>query len=435
MSAGGVSARLAERFPLFSAFAFPLYRRVWIASFVSQLGDWMQIYARGVLALELTGKASAVGVIYFATYLPQLLLSFWSGVVADRFDRRRVMLWALAGQAVGAAVIAVLVATDTATLTNVAAVSFVQGFFFVLMIPAGQALLPALVPPSALHSAISFGTATNSITRVGGPLLGAGITVAFGLDWVFFVNALTFVGIIGVWFTTVVPRQPALVELRSLDAIGTALRLVRSTPAIWVPIALATFLSSIGILYQPLSIVFSTEILANGDEALGRTRNGFFQAAIGIGAAFGIVGLADLGRRRPAFTLWATGIAFGVFLTLLGWNEYVPFALLLAFLVGACQFGNMTLAMTIVQHEVPDAVRGRVMSVMMLGLIGFVPIVSLAGGAIADAVGVGTVIAVTGFACLVFSVVTLGWRRHVPGALGARSDDTIAAIGVLEEEG
>ncbi|HEX5614704.1 MAG TPA: MFS transporter [Acidimicrobiia bacterium] len=435
MRAGRVSSRLAERFPLLAAFAFPTYRRVWTASFVSQLGDWMQIYGRGVLALELTGKASAVGVIYFATYLPQLLLSFWSGVVADRFDRRRVMLLSLGGQAAGAAVIAALVASDTATLLNVAVVSFVQGFFFVLMIPAGQALLPALVPPSALHSAISFGTATNSVTRVGGPLLGAAITVVLGLDWVFFVNALTFLGIIGVWWTTVVPRQPPLVEHRNRDAIGAALRLVRSTPAIWVPIAIATFLSSIGILYQPLSIVFSTEVLANGDEALGQTRNGLFQAAIGIGAAVGIVGLADLGRRRPAFTLWASGIAFGLFLALLGWNEIVPVALVLAFVVGACQFGNMTLAMTIVQHEVPDAMRGRVMSVMMLGLIGFVPIVSLAGGALADAVGVGTVIFVTGVACFAFSVVTLGWRRHIPTELGARSDDTIAAIGVLEEEG
>ena len=91
----------------------------------------------------------------------------------------------------------------------------------------------------------------------------------------------------------------------------------------------------------------------------------------GLASAFGGGGgNTAFGSKTGDVLTWATSIAFGVFLTLLGWNEYVPFALLLAFLVGACQFGNMTLAMTIVQHEVPDAVRGRVMSVMMLGLIG-----------------------------------------------------------------
>jgi MFS family permease len=420
---------------VFAALAFPVYRRVWAAGFVSSLGDWMQIFGRGALAYELTGTASSVGVVYFATYLPQMLFSLWGGVLADRFDRRRLLIATQVLQAAGALTVGVLVATGTAHLWNVGVLSFAMGIGFMLAIPASQALLPNVVPRDVWHSAISFGTATNSATRVVGPLLGALVVEVLGLEWIFWVNAVSFLAVIGAWTATRVPRQPPIEETRNLDAMRTAVRFVRARPAIWVPMLVATVLASVGIVYQPLSIAYATEVLADADRDLGVRLNGFVQAAIGLGAAAGILGLAGAGRRRPGATLVATAVAFSVALVALGAVTTTAPALVVAAGLGAMQFANMTLAINLVQLETPEILRGRVMAMQMTGLIGFVPLASLGGGALADAVGIRGLFVGAGAVCLAFSVVAVRWRGAVREQVDAVSDDAIAALGVLEEEG
>jgi MFS family permease len=111
-------------------------------------------------------------------------------------------------------------------------------------------------------------------------------------------------------------------------------------------------------------------------------------------------------------------------------------ALVVGFAMGAMQFANMTLAINLVQHDVPEVMRGRVMSIQMTGLIGFVPIASLAGGALADQFGIPAVLSGAGACCLVFSLWALRWMKHVDATLEPSSPETVAAIGaVLEEEG
>ena len=418
-------------------FRVPAWRRVWAAGFVSQLGDWMQIFARAALAYELTGNPSSVGVVYFASYLPQLLFSLYGGVLADRFDRRRLLLWCQAAQLCFAIGLGFLVATGSATLLNVSVLSFLNGVAFMLNIPAAQALVPSVVPRSMLSEAITFGTATNSVTRVLGPVLAALIAGRVGLEWIFWVNAVSFLAVIAAWIVTRVPEHPRLATSGNLDAIRAAVRYVRDDAAVWVPVAVSTFIASVGIVYQPQIIPFATEVLSDGVRSLGTDRAGWLQAAIGTGAAVGILGLAGHGRRRPGAMLTGSAVAFSIALVLLGTTSSFAAALLLCFLMGAAQFANMTLAISLVQHRVPELMRGRVMAIHMAGLIGFVPIVSLAGGVIADAAGIPAVLVGAGVACLVFSLYALRWRDAVR-RMGVEPEypETIAAVGtVLEEEG
>jgi MFS family permease len=425
------------RFPLLEPFRYRAWVRVWLASLVSQLGDWMQIFARAALAYRLTGRPSSVGWIYFASYLPQLLLSLWGGVLADRFDRRRLLIGCQVAQMAGAFVMGLLVVTGTATLLNIALLSFAIGLALTLNIPAGQALGPAVVARETLASAISLWTATGALCRVLGPVLAAALVRPLGIEWIFWINALSFLAVIFAWVATRVPRQPRLArDVPNLDAMRDAFGYVRRHPRVWVPIVVSAFLASVGIVYQPLIIPYATSVLSGGARTLGETRAGFLQGAIGFGAAVGILGLASLGRRRPGPTLLGSAVVFSAMLVVLGRVSAFPVALVVCFALGAMQFANMTLAINLVQHDVPEVMRGRVMSIQIMGLIGLVPIASLAGGAIADRIGIPALLTGAGACCVVFSLWALRWERHVVMRVAPESPETIAAVhAVLEEEG
>jgi len=430
---------MVRRPPVLNAFAYPRFRRVWTAGLVSQLGDWMQIVGRAYLVFNITGRAESVGIVYFATYAPQLIFSLYGGVLADRFDRRRLLIATQCAQALGAVVLGVLVMTDTASVVNVAGLSFLLGIGFMLSIPAMQALQPAVVPRAGLASAISLGTATNSITRIFGPLIAAALIAGAGVEWVFWVNAVTFLAVIVAWWLTPVAPQPPMVEARNLDAMRAAVRFVRDTPPVWVPIVATGVLMTVGVVYQPLAIVYATDVLADGADTLGRDYFGFLQAGIGAGAAIGILALAGIGRRHPAATFVGTAFAFSIGLTVLGMASTIATALPVIVAVGAFHFANMALALTLVQHEVADAMRGRVMAIHMTALIGVVPITALAGGLLADRYGIRAVFVGAGLVCLAFSMVLVRWAHHirlpeVPADEHERASTQVAVGTLIEEE-
>ncbi|MFN8037367.1 MAG: MFS transporter [Acidimicrobiia bacterium] len=424
-----------RRFPVLDAFREARFRRVWAAGFVSQLGDWMQIFGRAALAYELTGRAESVGLVYFASYLPQLLFSVWGGVLADRFSRRHLLVGTQVAEAAGAALFGVLVATGSASVANVTVVSFFLGIAFMLSIPAGSALLPSVVSRDSLSSAISVGNATNSLARVFGPLLAAGIISWFGLAWVFWVNAVSFLFVIVAWATVELPEQPEIEEEGNMDALRRAVRYVRETPVVAVPIGATAFLMFVGVVYQPFAIVYATRVLSDGSTSLGRTYYSWLQAAIGTGAAIGVFASANVGRRYPAPTFALTAIGFSLALTLLGQVESFGVAMAVILVAGGFHFANMALGVSLVQHEVPEVLRGRVMSIHMLGLVGVIPLTALIGGRLVDHFGIRATFTAAGLSCLAFSLLLLRWRRHIrlregePGTL-----ETRAAVALLVEE-
>jgi len=419
----------------FQALREAQFRRVWAAGLVSSTGDWMQIVGRSYLAFSLTGRAESVGIVYFAAYAPQLVFSLWGGVLADRFDRRRLLLGTQVIAAAGAVGFGLLTTTGSATVANVAVASFVLGIAQMLSIPAMQALMPSVVPRDALSSAISLSTATNSLARVVGPLLAALVIGGIGIEWVFWANAVSFVAVIVAWLVTRVPRPPAMAESRSLAAIGAALWYVRSTPTVAVPIVASTFLMAVGVVYQPLAVVFTTDVLAHGSRSLGSDYYGWYQAAIGVGAAVGILASAGPGRRHPARTFLMTAIGYSVAVTVLGLTSSLGPALAVVCVVGALHFANVTLGLNLVQHEVPEEMRGRVMAIHMIGLVGVVPITALVGGLVADAIGIRQTFVVGGLACLAFSLLLVRWRRFLRVAeVEPETPETVSEIGVVVNE-
>lgn len=389
------------------------FRRLQIASLASSTGDWMQITGRAFLVYAVTGSAAAVGAVYLATYLPQLLLLPFAGAAADRFNRRHFVIASSTGQALCAALVAVLAGTGTASLLNLAAVSAVAGALQTLSAPAGMALLPSLVPREAIAGAVSLSVTVANVTRVIGPLLAALTISTAGLPWVFVVNAVSFSGVILVWLLTKVDHVAPTGEQSTLRDIRDGFRYVQATPRIALPVTVLAVLSAIGLVYQPLAVVYATDVLAAGDAAEGSRAYGLLQAALGAGAVVGVLLCGQL-LRRPGSALSATGIAFSLSLMALALTDDLGPALVLGVLVGLFHFANSNLVLVLSQTFAPDALRGRVMSIVLLAWIGLIPFTALAQSALAGRFGTRAVFLGSGLVCLLFSLWSVRRRSLLP---------------------
>lgn len=428
------STAVANNASMFSALSDRRYRRLWMANTVSGFGDWMQIFGRSALALRAgDGDPRAVGIVVFATYLPQVFGSLYGGALADRFDRRTLVLLTTSLQSAAAAAIGFAAMSGHVTVAFLAGMSLVLGAAFTLFLPASQALLPSLVRTELIPSAVELGIFSNSLTRVIGPIIAGSMAAAFGLESVFFANAISFLAVVLVWSIT---RVESHVAPENPGRVGEAFAYIRSLPVLWVPMAISAMLSSVGVLYQPLSIVFASDVLWPGNRDQAELANSWLQAAIGVGAAVGISVLAKWGRSRPRPTLLATGIGGSVLLiaasaTSVTWMSAVAFGL-----VGAALFANMTLAIALVQRHAPGEMRGRIMGIHMMGVLGLIPVTAIVGTSLAERFGIQQVIAGTGVLCLLFMIGATRFPAF-SGELAAEAttEEQVLTGQVLSEEG
>jgi MFS family permease len=377
---------------------------LWGASLVSAVGDWMQITGRAALVYQITGRTDALGLIYFLSYAPFIPCTMWGGVLADRLDRRKLLLIGQLGQLLGAAAIGVLAATGRASVWSIGIVSLLAGVVGTLTFPSSQALVPSLVPRDALVSAVSLLGATNSVARVIGPVAAAGIIEVWGIRWVFWLNAASFVATMLVWLFTRTPPQPA-VHSPGLKALREGLGAIRRNWDMRIALLSLLVLSAVGMAYQPITVAFATEVLSHGDEDLGASRFGIVQGAIGVGALLGIMAVASShgakARRDLVITAWGTGATLtAVFLV-----DRMSMALIVFALVGAAQFANSTLTTAILQEEASEDLRGRVMAAFQSVWTGLLPLTALASGWVSDAIGTRATIGGSGLVCLAWCFV------------------------------
>ena len=403
--------------PTFAALRHRPFRRIWIASFGSMTGSWLQITGRAYLAYEITGSTSALGAVYFFSYIPQLVLAPHAGVLADRFDRRRMLVVVQLLLVGGALAMGVLAATETATVVNVSAVSLAIGIVQVLIGPVSQAVIPALVPTEDLSSAIALESANVSATRIVGPLLAGLLIPTVGVAWTFYGNAVASAALVVMWARTPLPAHvPVALGETALQSIRAAVRFVRRTPEVGRPMVVVAFLSAVGLVYQPLAVAFATDVLAAGDSDTGAGYYGVLQAALGVGSVVGILGFAGMGRRFPGRALVVTMAGFSVLLVAFGLTTSFAAALVAFVGVGAFHFANSTLALDLVQHGTPDGMRGRVLSLHGMAWVGLFPFTSAVGGAAADAFGLRATLVWAGVACAAFTIL-YGRRAHAAAEL------------------
>lgn len=400
LTADDASTRRGRAGSTFGALAYPEFRRVFAATFVSQTGNWLLIAARAFLVYEITGSKRALGTVYFFSLIPLLLFSQVSGVLADRFDRRRLLVTTQVFATLSAASVGLLADSGTATLANLSALSFVYGTFQALAGPVQQSIVPSLVPREHLASAISLQSITNSGSRIFGPALAGALLPVVGSAWLFYLNAISFGVVIWAWSTVRPDQSEKLPGANALRAIADAVRYARRHAEIALPLAAAAVIGGIGLSYVPQVASYSTDYLGHGDADRGAHYYGLIQGALGLGSVIGVLALPRIAGRLGPATLAAGVLGFGLALAGFGAFTTPAAALGLSMAIGLFQFATSAHALTLIQRAAPEHMRGRLVSLYTMAFVGIFPILGMGVGALAEVIGLDKVIIGIGATCV-----------------------------------
>lgn len=365
------------------------FRLVFIASFLSNTGRWMQQVVLGVFAWELTASSTFLGLVIFAQMGPMLLLSVVGGSLADTIDRRRLLLATQAWQAVWGLVLAWQVADEDISRGGLLALVFVIGVGQALYAPAFTAVLPSLVGRENLSAAISLNSAQVNGSRVIGPAIGGWLASAFGTAEVFTLNAITYVFVIAALLMVTVPAvksKPASTGDRYLGGF----RLAKAARQVWLPlVTMATFAG--------LCLPFIGQMPALAELNLGvdpeSSTYGLLYAAFGAGALVGAisVGTVLVPVPKPVIVRVTLGL-FAVSLAGLALVRSPGPAYGIFFAVGLFYFTMPVALSTFLQQHLADEVRGRVMALWTLSFGGVISITNAAMGVVVDATSVTAVV-------------------------------------------
>ena len=392
----------------------PHYRLYWFGNQANTLVMQMQQVANGYLAFTLTGSATALGLVAFAQSLPMLLFAPVGGVLADRIQKRKLLLWIQALQCLISVIIGVLVATDRIEYWHLLVSASIQGMSFAVMMPTRQSWIPQLVPRQDLTSALALNNAGMNASRIIGPSL-AGVLIAvpwFGVKGVYFLRVLAFGWVLFTLLQIPVLGQP---EARSTSASGMerlrnlAPQLTSGVRYIWRhETLLSLFIFAVvtmllGQSYQQLLPAYALGVFDVGAEG-----QGIMQAVVGVGALVGSLTMAYLSRNPNRAKIQAySGTALGGALMLFGlcaaFHQFLV-ALVALFLVGLTLDFNATINQTLIMLNTDRALYGRVMSVYMMtfALSGFS---ASAAGYLMDNVGGAVTMLSQGMVLAVFVVL------------------------------
>lgn len=360
--------RIVKR--LTAAFAFPNFRNLWLAAFTSAVGTWMQRFAQQWLILSLTGSAFFLGLDAFIGELPLLLFTLLGGVIADRYDRRKLLIASQTIQMFCALTLTGLVFLDVVHIYYIFGLSFMTGLAQAFGGPAFQSMLPSLVTRANLPNAIALSSVQFNLAQMVGPLIGGGLLVAFGIVVCFGINSASFLAVIVVLSLMHLPapqadsKQQLTTELKS----GSFVRRQRPLLALTV-LAMAT--TTLGVPVRAFLPVF-----ANDAAHLSQ-----MMAVLGAGAVVGALTVAWLGKfQQMGKTLLVVQLFFGGLVALFATLPITSASCLILFFIGATLLVVFSLTNSLVQLAVPDKLRGRVLSIYMVAFRGGMPLGSLVSG-------------------------------------------------------
>ena len=387
----------------FDALRIPTFRAYFAASTLSSAGDGMENVIRAWLVLQLAGEAAPfwLGMMVFAHWVPYTFFSLYGGVLADRYDNRKVQLASQALLLCAAVAVAYATLAGFVTVWWIFALLLLHGFAGAIGQPARQTLIHAMVGRENLVSAVSLNASVSQVAHVVGPVVAGFVLVAFGPGGGFLVNALTFIPLLVLLLVIRVPRLGAPAAKQPMrDSLGEGMAFVRARPSVAAFISVemlsAVFL---GQAFMSLLPVFATRSL--GGDQLGYA---FLVAAGGVGAVISGIYLATLTevrhKGRLIFGAAMTSVV-AIFLFALSTSYPASFALLVV--VGGATVLTQSLTNTTIQLSAPDQLRGRVMGAYVFATQGLRVLNGpVLGGA---AVLFGPPLAVAGSATLVLATL------------------------------
>jgi MFS family permease len=368
----------------FAALRHPNYRSYWFGMIVSLIGTWMQSVSQPWLVLLLGGSPLQVGAVIALQFAPAMVLAPLGGVLADRVDKRRTLMATQALAMGEALVLFALTFSGVVEIWHIFVLASVLGFINAVDMPVRQSFAAELVPRPDLMNAIALNSASFNLARVLGPAVAGLALAAFGPAFNFGVNALSYLAVLVAlwrmdpWALHRADRPGQFASVRTSLAEG--LRYARRTPTVLWPLVLLGGMATFGMNFQTLLPLFARNTLALGADGYGA-----LFASMGLGSLFGSLTLAYAGSRRPMLGLILGGaLAFVLFEVALGLSRSPLAAYPVIVVVG---FASMLMVNTInvtVQSNVPNELRGRVMSLYVTVFAGSAPIGGFFAGGVAQ---------------------------------------------------
>ena len=368
------------------------YRLYWTGQLSSVLAQNMEGVAQSWLVLELTNSPLALGLTGMMFTIPTVALTLIGGAIADRADRRRIMLLSQAGSAIVYLLLAGLIIMGWVALWHVMTFAFFIGGVKAFDRPSRMALLPQMVPKEDIPNAVAIGGTIWQLNKLVGPAIAGMLIYLVGIGPTYFVCFLASLGAILLWLAIRLEGRPAESSSRGLMRdMAEGVKFIRENEIYWVFIGMTFFNSVFGMSYVIMMPVFARDVLQVGSQGFG-----FLQSAGGAGALAGVLLAAYLSHfRAKGMQSIAGAVIFGVTLILFALSDRFTLSLFAAFALGLAGQFYMTTIHAILQMNLPNELRGRVMGVHGLAWE-LMPIGGLIAGAIAEFAGAPIAVAFGG---------------------------------------
>jgi MFS family permease len=400
----------------FAALSVPNYRRYISGQAVSLVGTWMQMTAQSWLVLTLTNSSTDLGLIVALQTLPVLLLGPYGGVIADRVDKRRLMVVLQSVMGIQALALGLLTVTGAVRLWEIGLLAALLGLNNAFENPARQSFMLEMVGEEHLRNAVSLNSVLVNVARAIGPAV-AGILIATAGDGVcFLVNAVSFVAVV----TSLIrldhsSLHPSPPTGREPGQLREGLRYIRRTPELRIPLLMMAIVGCLGYEFQ-----VSLPVMARQGLHTGAAGFGFMTAAMGIGAVAGGLLVAARGRTGVR-TLVIASAAFGVTFALAAVAPSLPIELVALMLVGWASISFMSTGNSTLQLAAAPTMRGRVMSLWFVAFQGSTPIGGPLIGWLMAWAGARAGLGMGAIACLFVALLGLLAMRRMTGQRLAKS--------------
>lgn len=383
------------------------YRLYFFSQIVSMTGTWMQSVAQIWLVLRLTNSGLALGVVTGLQFAPILLLGAWTGLLADRVDKRKLVIMTQTTAALLALVLGVLTQAGAVELWMIYALAFGLGIATALEIPARQSFVIEMVGADDLVNAVGLNSTVFTMARVIGPAIAAILISSVGLAWCFFLNAISFVTVI-VALTRMnrdelqsVPRIP-----KKKGQVLEGFRYVRSTPELRLPLLLMAVVGTLAFNFRIILPLMTTDVFAGGAGVYGT-----ISAVMGLGTVVGALAAAASARPTRRLLLGSTFL-FGALIVAAAYAPSLVAEGIVLVPLGAVSMIFIATCNSTLQLSSSDAMRGRVMALYSVLFLGTTPIGGPFVGWLAEVIGPRATFGMTGIATLASAVGAWAALRH-----------------------
>ncbi len=407
------------------------FRLFFLGQIVSQTGTWLSMVAQTLLVLRLTNSGVALGFLAAAQFGPVLILGAWAGVVADRSDKRKLLLIVQSLAMLQSFVLAALAFTGSPPLMAVYAVAFAGGILTAFDNPTRRSFVVEMVPVDHVNNAISLNSALMTGSRVIGPALAGVLVLTVGFGWTFVIDGLSYLAVLaGLLMIRTEELRSSPLVVRAKGQVRDGLRYARSVPQLFIPLVMMAIIGTFAFNFQVVIPLFVTKSLGGSD-----TTFTLLFSVLSLGSLVGALAVA----RRTTTTVTRVGwtaIGFGLSMALLALSPNQAVAFVVGPLLGITSIAFMTASTALVQTEAEPAMRGRVLALQAMVFLGSTPIGGPIVGWVAEHAGPRYAVGLGALACVGAGVwgVAIARRHGIDDRPEvATQDEMIEAVEIVED--